>query len=291
MEAAPVSIPRRLAAGSAVIVVALVLIPYVGEFAQRSLGWAPAMAGLLQAAVLSALVGVGIWWLRTRLDRRPLAEVGLALTRRNLGAMALGFGLVALPVVVTIVGSRLFGWATISIDSSSAGLSALGIGLLTVFLLEAFPEELVVRGYLYRNLATTRARWRASAIAVLMFVALPVVIHLSQRYLLGQDATINGASSIQPSFLVTLLVFGSFQQYLRVLTGTIWTGIGFHMAFVQINRIMGPRESQMIRIEEVVHGGPMQAAVFGVIGVTLVTLLAWPWIRRRPIGWGVVEGE
>lgn len=289
--APPPPIARRIIAGSALIVVALALSALVGEQAERLLDMTPAARGVLMAVLVSALVVPGIWWLRTRVDRRPVAEVGLAPTSRDLGAMALGVGFVAVPVLLTLLTSRLFGWATISVDTSSAGLSALGIGLLTVFLLEALPEELVVRGYLYRNLSAVQARWIASAVAVLLFVVLPVVINLVQRYLLGLEVTINGASSIQPGFLVTLLVFGSFQQYLRVLTGTVWTGIGFHMAFVEINRIMGPRESQMIRFEEVVNGGPLQVVVFGSIAVILVALIAWPWIRRRPIGWREVDPE
>lgn len=140
----------------------------------------------------------------------------------------LGVGIVPLPVLIIIAVSRLFGWATIAIDTSSASLQALAFGTVTVFLLEAVPEELVVRGYIYRTLSATRARWKAAVVSVLLFVTIPILIVAVQRYVLGMEIRINGTDRIEPSFLITMLIFGSFLQYLRVLSGTIRKRARFH---------------------------------------------------------------
>lgn len=281
----------RVVAGVAFLVGALSLAAFIGQQAQQSYGLSSAARGLLQGIVMSGLVVPGIWWLRRRIDRRPLAEVGLEVSGRNLGGLAIGLGFVVVPVASVLGASRLFGWATIAVDTSSSGLWGLAIGLLTVFLFEALPEELAVRGYLYRNLSAVHARWKASILAVLLFITMPILGVAIQHYLLGMEIQVNGASSIQPSYLVIMLVFGSFQQYLRVLSGTIWLGVGFHTAFILINRIMGPRDDQMIRFAEVHAGGPLQLVAMASVGLILVTVFAWPWLARRSLGWREVERE
>jgi membrane protease YdiL (CAAX protease family) len=284
------STPRRIAVASLWIVLVLSTGAFVGEHAQRIFELSGVARGLLQGIVMSGLVLPCIWWLRARVERREVASVGLAPTARDVRALAMGVGFVAVPVLLVIIASRLFGWATISVDTSSAGLSALAIGLLAVFLFEALPEEMVVRGYIYRNLSATHARWKASIISVLFFVALPLAAVPVER-MMGLEISVNGASTIQPSFLVIMLVFGTFQQYLRVLSGTIWLGVGFHMAFVLINRIMGPRESQMIHFVDATNEGAVQLVALGTVVLILVTLFAWPWLAKRSLGWREVDTE
>jgi membrane protease YdiL (CAAX protease family) len=291
-EAVPrMSTPQRVAAAAVWIVLVLTTAAFVGEHAQQLYDLSGAARGLLQAVIMSGLVVPGIWWLRARVERREVASVGLAPTARNFKALLLGFGFVAVPVLLVIITSRLFGWATISVDTSSAGLSALAIGLITVFLFEALPEELVVRGYIYRNLSAEHARWKASVMSVLLFLTMPILGVFFQHYVLGMEIRINGADSIQLSYLIIMLIFGSFLQYVRVLSGTIWIGIGFHASFVLINRIMGPRESQMIRFVDATNEGAVQLVALGALVLILVTLFAWPWIARRSLGWREVEPE
>jgi len=126
---------------------------------------------------------------------------------------------------------------------------------------------------------------------VLLFLAMPILIVSIQHLLLGHEIRVNGAASIEPSYLVIMLVFGSFLQYVRTLSGTIWIGVGFHASFVLINRIMGPRETQMIRFEEVTAAGPLQLVAIGSVVLVLGTIFAWPWVARRSLGWGEVDRE
>ena len=244
-------IATRVSLATAIIVLALSLSTFAGEHVQRLLNLSTQGRQLLQAVIASGLVIPLIWWLRSRYDGREVGSVGLEYSRRVVGGVAVGVGIVALPVLIIIVASRLFGWASITIDTAPATLQRFALGVITVFLLEAVPEELVVRGYIYRTLSGTLARWKASLLSVLLFVTIPILSTGIQHYLLGLEISLNGSNRIEPSFLIILLIFGSLQQYLRVVSGTIWIGVGFHAAFVLINRIMGPRETQMIRVGEV----------------------------------------
>lgn len=285
------STATRVLLAVTIITVALVGATFAGEQAERLLGLSARARHLLQAVITSSVVLPAIWWLRSRFEGRELASVGLQFSGRTLGGVVVGVGIVAVPVLLIITTSRLFNWATIAIDTSPAALWALAVGVVTVFLLEAVPEEVVVRGYIYRTLSGTQARWKASVLSVLLFLAIPIVIVGIQHYLLRQEIQINGASRIEPNYLIIMLIFGSFQQYLRVLSGTIWIGVGFHGAFVLINRIMGPRPSQMIRFEDVTASGPLQLVSIGSVVLILGTILAWPWLARRSLGWRQVDPE
>ncbi|MEJ2548943.1 MAG: hypothetical protein P8125_14205, partial [Gemmatimonadota bacterium] len=86
-------------------------------------------------------------------------------------------------------------------------------------------------------------------------------------------------------------VFGSFVQYLRILTGTIWMGVGFHFAFVLLNRVIGPRPTDIIQFSDIVAPGPMQITAIVTVGLLAIGLLAYPWLSGRPIGWRQVVPE
>ena len=148
----PASLAPRIAAAAALIAVGLALSAWIGIQAESLLGVAKAVRYGLQALVLSALVVPGVWWLRTRVDRRPMRGLGLSTPRHALQAFGLGMAIVVTPMLVTSVMAAALGWATVTIDLSPASLSRLLVAAGTVFFFEALPEELVFRGYIYRTL-------------------------------------------------------------------------------------------------------------------------------------------
>jgi hypothetical protein len=82
--------------------------------------------------------------------------------------------------------------------------------------------------------------WAAAALTVVLFVLLPVILVPIQRNILGMDISVGATNHITVDYLIIMTIFGSFVQYLIILTGTVWTSIGFHLAFLLANRIMGP---------------------------------------------------
>jgi membrane protease YdiL (CAAX protease family) len=282
--ARPSSAVGRAIVAAVIIVFGLMIAAYVGVQSEAVLGFSRRARYFVQGVVMSAVVVPGVWWLRSRIDGRSLASLGFVLEWKSLGRLAAGIGIIAGPILLAVTLGPLFGWAAVSIDRSGPALQLLVIAVATAFLFEALPEELIFRGYVYKTLSATHARWVASVVTVALFLTMPVLSVPVQQVVLG-TVQVGPADHITAGYLITLLIFGTFLQYLRVLTGTIWAGIGFHLAFLLANRIVGPRPTHLIRFTEVTAPGPLLGVVIGSAALIVAGLLAWPWIRRCPIGW------
>ncbi len=285
------SLAIRIGAAWLLTLGALALAGWAGEFVQTTFGAGRYARYGLQALIMSGLVVPGILWLRMNLDRAPVSGLGLPGPGKALRDMALGICLIAVPLTATILFTRVFGWANVSVTDAEGAWARFLFSIFTVFFFEALPEELAFRGYIYRNLNTRMSRWLAGAVAVALFLLLPTVLVSIQQHILKMDVVVGGSSGLTAGYLITMLVFGSFVQYLRILTGTIWMGIGFHFAFVLLNRVIGPRPTDLIKFGDVVASGAMQITAIGIVGLITVGLLAYPKLSRRPIGWGRVVPE
>lgn len=93
---------------------------------------------------------------------------------------------------------------------------------MLVFLFEALPEGLIFRGYLYRNRADHLPRWFAVAGQAVLFTAFGALV---------------GDGSVER--IVVLLTFGLTLGALRVVTGSLWAPIGFHLAFQYVTQFTG----------------------------------------------------
>ncbi|MEP1306984.1 MAG: CPBP family intramembrane glutamic endopeptidase [Balneola sp.] len=236
----------------------------------------------LQALVLSSLIITSLWVLRNVVDHHLPRSIGIGHLSDGLKKFFLGLGLFLIPITLTITLTVVFGWGNVTFNSIN--LSVLGSGILTVMLFEALPEELIFRGYIYTHLTTDFAKWKASLITVLLFVISPVILVSIQR-LLNINVTIGGASSITLSYILSLIFFGVFVQYLRVLTNSVWTGVGFHLFFVYINRLIGTSSENLIQLSDVTDETPMQI----ILGISMLAVLAglflYPKISKHKLGW------
>lgn len=284
-------LPMRVAAGWVLALVALGLAGWVGEYVKAELGFGRIARYGLQALIMSGIVLPGIWYLRTRVDRRPLAGLEIFGLRRSLGTFLLGAGLILVPLAVTLLATSLFGWATVTVHLSAAALGALAAGWLTTLFFEAVPEELAFRGYIYRNLNGKLPRWSAGLLTTLLFVLLPIVLVWIQGRVLGMEVQVGNADRITGGYLIIMLFFGGLMQYLRILTGSVWTGIGFHLHFVFLNRIISPRPTSLIQLSDATTQGPMQVTLIASVVLVLLALVLSPRFLKRSVGWGQVDPE
>jgi uncharacterized protein len=169
----------------------------------------------VRAVAISMLVIPLIVLARRYLDRRSWE--GLRLTSLRVGWRAAVFGAMSWLVAAGfgLVLTLSLSWARIEVGAPSTEIVLLAMYLpLLVFLYEALPEELIFRGYFYRNLAARYARW----LSVLMQAAL---------FTLWATA-IGAAGSVDRLilFFTSSVVLG----ILRVTTGNLWASIGFHLA-------------------------------------------------------------
>jgi membrane protease YdiL (CAAX protease family) len=115
------------------------------------------------------------------------------------------------------------GWARISVGAPGAGVLLLTLYLpLLVFLYEALPEELIFRGYFYRNLSARYALWISVLAQATLFTL--------------WGAAIGAAGSVDR--VVLFFTFSIALGILRVISGNLWAAIGFHLAFQWVTQLV-----------------------------------------------------
>lgn len=204
---------------TAIVFVAVVLIwLVVGEGLGSLSGpaYADRVGHAIRAVATSVLVVPLIVFGRRFLDQR-LWE-GLQLTSLRIGWRSALFGaacwLVAASLGVTV--TLALGWARIDVGAPSAEIILLALYLpVLVFLYEAFPEELIFRGYFYCNLADRYARWVAVVGQAVLFTLFGVAI----------------GAAVSVDRIILLFTFSIILGVLRVITDNLWASIGFHLAF------------------------------------------------------------
>ena len=189
----------------------------------------------VRAVLTSALVVPLIFLARRYLDRRSWE--GLRFTSLRTGWRWLLFGMVfwlvavGLGLVVTVV----LGWTRISLGTPSVGILLLFFYLpVLVFLYEALPEELIFRGYLYRNLSARYARWVSVLAQATLFTL--------------WGAAIGAAGSVDR--VVLFFTFSVALGILRVISGNLWATIGFHLAFQWVTQLVSAVREGSLQIAE-----------------------------------------
>lgn len=176
------------------------------------------LAGLLLSAVMLALVA----WLRLR-EGLSWATVGHYPAGRNLRAFAMGAGLWLVPAMVGIAACSALGWSTVSFHTPPAQvLGALPLLMLTVLLVEALPEEFAIRGWAQGLAARHYAQWIALLLQATLFIAMAWLAGAMQSA---------GQWMLLPGFALIL-------GYVRALTGSVWTSIGVHFAWMTTSQLI-----------------------------------------------------
>jgi uncharacterized protein len=275
----------RLALGFLVAVAGLQMASVAGQLSVQAypgMPWLGRQAA--QAAVMTGIVVPLVYVLRVHVDRRSLAAIGLGQPASSIRFFLLGFGGVATVLAVPLALISVFGWGRVTVDTSAGMLSYMAAWLVIAFFFEAFPEEVVVRGYLYRNLSAVLARWAASLATLALFVMIPVALHLFGTWVLGSATTLGGQQGITFGYLAVITLFGLGTQYLRVVTGSVWTGIGLHLGLLQLGRMFGPDEGAFIRIEAF-RPGAVDNTIHIALLIGVILLISLPWLTRRRVGW------
>ena len=135
-----------------------------------------------------------------------------------------------------------------------------GLALL-VFFYEALPEELIFRGYFYTNLATRMPLWLAV---------------VGQAVLFTLWGLLNGGeNSLDRSLL--FFTFAIIVGIFRVITGSIWVGIGFHLVFQTFAQLFGSVGSQFTTSSPAI----LTIVAFGILPFAFsITILRWFYPQR-----------
>lgn len=217
---------------------------------------------------------VAVIWVAMKSRKDHSEFLGTHGALKNLKHFVVGMGLLAGPLLVTLLISKIFGWANYELNPNSAIVKQQLFAALIVLLFEAFPEEIAFRGYLFGRLRTDFSAFKSGLITVILFVLLPLIVVPFQIYVIDMPVTIGGSNAITGGYIMYMTLFGCLTAFLRVLTGSVWTGIGFHLMFVSMNHFLGIRESSLIVIRDYTNEGFIQltlltSILFVLIGIVM----------------------
>ncbi|WP_324664801.1 CPBP family intramembrane glutamic endopeptidase [Haloarcula sediminis] len=158
------------------------------------------------------------------LDKRPLAEYGLALDRQWWHAFAVGGAVATAVHAVTLVTALAAGWVTVTGFADGAGALPFPAAIAVVFAYIAVAaswEEFLFRGAMLKNLAEGAdgyvPRWAAVGAAVGLSAAVFAVLH--------------GGKVTDPTQYGYYLLAGGIFGVAYVLTGELALPIGFHVFY------------------------------------------------------------
>lgn len=218
----------------------------------------------VNAALATALAVPTIVLARRFLDKRPLAGLGLPPLRTGWRSLLIGMGCYLIPAGIGLVAVLAGGWVEISLDTSIANLVALCLSLVVlVFLYEALPEELIFRGYIYRNLNTSFPRWSAVGGQAVLFSLWGIAI----------GATLTVDRVVFFFFVATVI------GMIRAIAGDIWACIGFHLAFQTVQQLFGGAWAGDVFVVSAPE--TLEMVVFGLIPIALAVLTLEIIVRKE----------
>lgn len=109
---------------------------------------------------------------------------------------------------------------------------------MIAFLYEAFPEEVVLRGYLYSVLRIRLGRFLSVLFQTILLILFPIAL-TGLQHLFGMSTMF-----ITPDYIILIFTFGLTLQIIRLLTNNLWASIGFHLAYLEIARFVVPQGEQ-----------------------------------------------
>ncbi len=173
------------------------------------------------AYVTALAIGIGVllgftWLLRRTIDRREWSGMALGPLLPGLGRFGIGavLGMAMIGMLFGVMwASRLLEVLPAAKGAPGASPNGLLLGLAG-FLAVGFEEELLMRGYIFQNLAEAMPLWPATLVTGLVFAGLHA-----------------GVAGWNLRFAASVVVISSLLVILRLLTGSLWTAIGWHFAW------------------------------------------------------------
>ncbi|ODT73773.1 MAG: hypothetical protein ABS76_38475 [Pelagibacterium sp. SCN 64-44] len=225
---------------------------------------------VFMAVLTSALVVPMIVMARRYLDREKFVGLGLAVDASALKPLLVGalawFG----PFLLGLAVCLGFGLVDIRATASWGEIFAfVPLLIVLVFLLEALPEELAFRGYLQTNLGKLLEPWLAVTVQAALFGSWGVALWLIT------------SGGIDPLHASLFYVMGAVLGMFRIITGSVWTGIGFHLAFQTVAQLLMNAERGHFAIDGVFW---LQVLALGAVPFSLAIPIVERFYRDK-VAW------
>ncbi len=196
----------------AVAVAASMLVRHVGANLKEMGGRTSRVVGLVGLAANLGVLAVVLLML-VLVDRRPVSDLGLGLSRNDVVVLVSFLALTVLLAGVFLARLRASGRAEVSHNSRPAGAApdVLGAALtVAVLAVVAIQEETLFRGYLTVNLLPSG--WVVVALtSVLLFAAVHLLTNLAS-----------------PAQIASWTVGGGILVMAYLLSGSLWVAVAIH---------------------------------------------------------------
>lgn len=200
---------------------------------------------------------------------------------------------VLLPVALCSIGVWLavqLGWITeLKWNFSFDMILIIAIQALIALGYEAIPEELTLRGLVFSGLRRHWSAFLATFTQIILFILMPITVNVL-LYLVGLPV---GPSGI-PYYLL-LFFFALALQLLRIITGSLWASIGFHLAYLLTNRYVFSYEDRLLYFTEEVPGVTGVIVTMGIVVlgscIVLGIIQIWRFFRNKKINKGIVTAQ
>jgi len=236
---------------------------------------------LILAVVTTGIAIPLIYVLRQYADKRPWSGLGLSSPPSGLPYLILGVGLLAGSALLALVVGEAIGWLrVVELRLPVETLLVILINIPIAFFYEAFPEEVVFRGYLFRNLNTKFSRWLALLFQVVLFVLAPIALTAVMV-----AAGIGTWDLITLEYVINLIAFGTVLQLCRIYSGNLWMCIGFHIAWLEMVRyVIVPGSYAIIEVEYLSPYGYLLLSLGSTI-LAILIVLTGAYLRRKTVSW------
>jgi len=210
---------------AAVLILGIIIWSFITYLSDTFLGQEYSSLPHFIIALTTTVLTVVLIQAALKIDKTTWNQLGQKTVRINIFSFLLGFFIWTIPASIGLFICLMLGWVEINIqtDLNNLLLSIL-ILLVTVFLIEALPEELIFRGYIYRYLNVIFPHWGTIILQALLFSLF--------AYFIGAMYSVEQLQFI-PGFAIILGV-------LRAMSGNMWISIGFHTAIMTATQILGP---------------------------------------------------
>lgn len=211
---------------------------------------------IVMAFATSAIVVPFIIMVRRAFDKQPFAGLSLALDASAVKPFLVGALSWFVPFLIGL--ALVIGLGLVQIEAIATWgeiLAFIPLLVVLVFLLEALPEELAFRGYLQSNLRKILEPWLAVTIQAALFGSWGVAIWL-----------ISGGG-IDVAHASMFYVMGAILGVVRLVTGSLWTGIGAHVTFQTAAQLLLNAERGHFAVEGAVW---LQIIALGMVPFSLL---------------------
>ena len=209
----------------AVLVLGIIIWNFIDYLSDTFMGQAYSPLRHFIIALIITVLTLILIQVALKIDRISWNQLIPSTVKTNFFSFLHGFFLWTIPAFIGLIICLMLGWVDIQVhtDLKYLLLSIL-ILFITVFFIEALPEELIFRGYIYRYLNVIFPHWGTIILQTLIFSLF--------AYFIGAMYSVEQLQFI-PGFAIILGVF-------RSISGSVWTSIGFHVAIMTGIQILGP---------------------------------------------------